>query len=285
MSLVPLRARPLSIALAVVIAAVALSACSSSPTATKSADCTPAHPDVKTLTAGTLTVGVTDLPPLISTTGDKGYSGVDADIMDGFGKYECLKIAPVAGSVSALVTGVQQGRWDTALGGFYRTKARSEVLLLSDPTYLDKLVIVSKKKYSTFDDLVGLKVGTADGTGYTEDIKKIYGADTMSYPSELNLSQDLDAGRIDAAIDTANQAPAVYNKDLYKFTPVEADPRVAYSATPGQGCFPVIKTNSSLVEALNDYLAKIKANGKLAAILEKHGLPGSAADTGAPMLL
>lgn len=276
-------ARASSVALAGVLM-LALAGCSGGQTPA-SQDCVPAHKDLGTISAGTLTIGVTDAPPLSSTVGEKGYSGLDADILDGFAKTECLTVTPVSGAVSAMIPGIEQARWDTALGGWYRTKARAEILTPSDPTYLDTLVIVSKEGLGSISDLEGKKVGTHDGTVVIEDLKKVLGDDLALYPSPLNVEQDLKAGRIEAALAFGLEASVVYKTDGYKLVQAKPDDRVKTTLEPGQTAIHFNKSANTLRAAFNDYLAKIKKDGTLASDLKKYGFDPSIGETGEPRLM
>ena len=49
--------------------------------------------------------------------------------------------------------------------------------------------------------MVGKQVGSVQGFLYVEDLRKLVGAGLHLYPNIVNLHQDLEAGRIDAAVD------------------------------------------------------------------------------------
>ncbi|MGB3482583.1 MAG: transporter substrate-binding domain-containing protein [Mycobacterium sp.] len=282
----PFRFRVCALRSAVTALAVAgmLSACTSAGgSQAPSADCVPAHENLDLISAGTLTIGVSDMPPQSSTTGPDGYSGLDADIINGFAATECLSVTPISGASSAMVPGVEQHRWDTALGGWYRTEKRNEVVTMADPMYLDSLAIIAAEP-ETITSLEGKRVGTVDGYLYVPDLKSVYGDNLTLYPSVLELAQDLKAGRIDAAIDGAVSAPTTYG-DAFVISVPDADPRVSATSVPGQCSLPFAKSNTTLLAAFNDYIAAIKLDGTLAELLTEYGIDPKLADTGAPRLL
>jgi polar amino acid transport system substrate-binding protein len=248
------------------------------------ADCTPAH-TFDTVSKGTLTVGVYDLPPYAMTTGENGMSGVDADIVREFAKRECLKVTAQPGNTAALIPSVQQGRSDLALGDWYRTAERAKVVNLSDPLYVDQMGIISKQGVSAISDLEGKTVGTVDGYLWVADLQALLGDKLRLYPSAVNMNQDLAAGRIDIGVDSYGSALQTQKDTGMKVEVAQSDPRVAASQEPAQAGFPMSKNNQEMLDAMNEVIADLHKNGRIAEILESYGLPSSAAETGDPRLI
>ncbi|PWJ53873.1 amino acid ABC transporter substrate-binding protein, PAAT family [Quadrisphaera granulorum] len=266
----------------------ALAACGggdSSSSSAASGDCKPAH-TFDTIDKGTLTVGVYDLPPFISTTGEGGMSGIDADLIREVAKLECLEVKPVNTSAAAMVPGVQNGRLDVGIGDWYRTKARAEIINLSDPLYLDDMAIVSKDGIDTVSGMEGKTVGTVDGYLWVEDLKKVLGDNLKLYPSGVNMQQDLKAGRIEVGIDSYGSAVETLKGDTtLKIEKAKPDSRVAASEQPAQTGFLLPKDNQAWVDAVNADIATLRENGTLAKVLTKNGLDASSADVGDPRLI
>jgi len=245
-------------------------------------DCVPAH-ELETVDEGQLRVGLVDLPPYASTTGD-GFEGVDADIVDAIAAMECLEVVPVPSSSASLIPQVQQGELDMAIGDFYRTSARAEVVGLSDPLYLDDMGIISEDGYSTVGDLEGKTVGTVDGYLWVSELRKLLGDDLRLYPSAVNLQQDLEAGRLDVGVDSYGSAVQT-SADRFTVEVAEPDPRVAASQQPAQAGLPMTLENTALHEAVNADLATLREDGTIAQVLEDHGLDPAAAEAGEPRLI
>jgi polar amino acid transport system substrate-binding protein len=248
------------------------------------AGCTPEH-TFDTVSKGTLTVGVYDLPPYAMTTGDDGMSGVDADIVREFAKRECLKLTAQPGNTAALIPSVQQGRSDLALGDWYRTAERAKVVNLSDPLYVDQMGIISKQGVSAISDLEGKTVGTVDGYLWVADLQALLGDKLRLYPSAVNMNQDLAAGRIDIGVDSYGSALQTQKDTGMKVEVAQSDPRVAASQEPAQAGFPMSKNNQEMLDAMNQVIADLHKNGRIAEILQSYGLPSSAAETGDPRLI
>lgn len=248
-------------------------------------DCTPAH-TFDTVEEGVLTVGVYDLPPYISTTGEGGMSGIDAELVREVAALECLEVKAVSAEAAAQIPGVQNGRLDVAVGDWYRTEARAEVVNISDPLYLDDMGIISADGVDTVSGLEGRTVGTVDGYLWVEDLKTLLGDDLKLYPSATNLQQDLKAGRIDIGIDSYGSAvQTLEGDDSLQIAKAQPDPRVAASEQPAQSGWPLPKDNQALLDAINADIATLHENGTIEKVLTDHGLDASAADVGDPRLI
>lgn len=273
------------IAVAIVSAGAALlmTACGGeAPRAT--GDCTPRH-QFDTITEGTLTVGVFDLPPYSTTTGPDGMGGVDAEIVREIAKRECLTITAQAGNTPSLIPGVQQGRLDLAIGDWYRTEARAKIVNLSDPLYLDEMGIISATGVTTVAEMEGKKVGTVDGYLWVSDLQKVLGENLALYPSSVDMNQDFKAGRIEIGVDSYGSALQTFRGTETKVEVAKPDDRVAASKEAAQATFPMTKDNTAMLTAFNENIAELHADGTIARILEAHGLPASAAETGPPRLI
>jgi polar amino acid transport system substrate-binding protein len=262
---------------------LSLTACGGGSSSVNS-NCKPAH-NFSTISKGTITVGVYDLPPFISTQGQGGMSGIDAEILRTIASKECLEVKPNNAAAAAMVPGVQNGRLDVAIGDWYRTKARAEVVAFTDPIYLDDMAITSQEGLNTVQALQGKTVGTVEGYLWNDDLKRILGDSLKLYPAGANMLQDLKAGRIQAGIDSYGSALKTAANSGLKIEKSQPDPRVAASVQPAQSAFIVPKNNQALIDAFNADLAEMRKDGTLVKILTSNGIPASAADVGEPRLI
>ncbi|HEX2247578.1 MAG TPA: transporter substrate-binding domain-containing protein, partial [Arthrobacter sp.] len=243
-------------------------------------DCQPAHA-FPTISEGTLTVGLTEIPPY-SYTKDGTPTGVDVDIVDEFAKTNCLTVKYQPVTYSAAVPSVQNQRIDLTIGDWYRTEARAEVVNLSAPMYLDEFGVISAEGITSVDQLKGKKVGTVDGYLWVEDLRKLLGSDLQVYPSSVELKQDIEAGRVEFGVDAYGTALYNFGESDYQVTTVEPDPVVAATVEPAQTGLPYNKDNTELGTALDDSINELHSSGRMVEILEQHGLPASAAEVGDP---
>ncbi len=239
--------------------------------------CTPKHA-FTTLADGTLTVALTNTPPY-SVEKDGTVSGIDGDLLSKFAAENCLKISYEIFTYPAAVSAVQTGRADVALGGFYRTAARDRVVTLSTPVYLDQLAVVSKEGYNTVDQLIGKKVGTVEGYDWVMEMEDTIDA-SSTYPSSLNLAQDVQAGRLEAGLEGFGAAVMLNAGTDFKVVLLEADPRITATTQASQTAFLLSKTNADFVTAVNSSLEEYRAAGQIGEVLAAYGLDASAADVG-----
>lgn len=244
-------------------------------------DCTPAHPDLETVADGTLTVSVNVSPPY-TMEADGGFEGVDGEIIARIAEMECLTLKADAVAAAGLIQSVQSARADSAMGEIYRTPEREEILNLSATAYRDGMAVISTEPFGTLEELQGKKVGSIQGYLWTEDFQKALGGDNVTiYQSSDGMAQDLNNGRIDAAILTTAEAAYRVTQDGGDLvaTDFEATPDIAASEQPGEVVFPTPKENTALAEAISADIQTLQEDGTIEEILKKYELPESSVVT------
>ena len=262
---------------------VALAGCGSDEGSEVAADCQPEH-EFSTVEEGVLTVALTNTPPY-SFEEDGEMAGIDSDIVSQIAEAECLTVEYQAYTYATAVPAVETGRVDVAVGGFYRTQARADVVTLSDPVYLDELTVMSADGVSTVDDLVGKSVGTVEGYLWVDALKQLLGDDLRTYPDSLSLAQDLTAGRIDIGLDGYGAAAQSTDGTDFQIEVLETDDRVPATEEPSQTGLLLDPSNDDLAAAVNEHVGQMREDGSLVEVLEANGLPASAAEVGDPRLI
>jgi polar amino acid transport system substrate-binding protein len=251
-----------------------LSGCTSAttPSAAGSAGCTAAHAGLTTVTGGKLTVAAPEFAPFASLTGGTP-NGIDIEIVQAIADLECLGTEYVQVEYSAAVPAVQSGRADVAVGDYYRTTSRAEIVGLSDPMYYDGMGIISQDGVTDLPTILTRKVGTVDGYLWVPDLKKVVGDKLKVYKSNVEMWADLKAGRIEIGIDSI-PVGELHAKDNpgWQVATAQADSRIGASVKPAQAGLPYTKDNAGLGTALNEDIAKLRTSGKLAEIFTKHGV-------------
>jgi polar amino acid transport system substrate-binding protein len=273
----------LSAAVLALGSAVALVACGSEPTSEVAADCKPAH-EFETVQDGVLTVALTSTPPYSFEESGQA-EGIDSDILKEIAADECLTIEYEPYTYATAVPAVETGRVDVAVGGFYRTAARGEVVTLSAPVYLDELTVMSKDGISTVDDLMGKTVGTVEGYLWVDALKGLLVSNFRTYPDSLSLAQDLTAGRLDVGLDGYGAAAQSSQGTEFEIAVLEQDARVPATEEPSQTSLLLDPSNDALAAAIDDHISQMREDGTLVEILEANGLPASAAEVGDPRLI
>jgi polar amino acid transport system substrate-binding protein len=250
--------------------------------------CTPAH-TFKTVTPGKLTIAIYSYPPFSVTQDENGQiGGIDAEIAKKVAADNCLEAQPMIVDPAATVQAVVSGKADVAVGAWDRTAARSKVLGLSAPTYLDPMGIYSKDGIDSIAGLVGKNVGTVQGYVWVADLQKVLGDKLKLYPNPQTLSQDLEAGRIDVAVD--GYTTGAYGQhtggfqDL-KIVIAKPDDRVAASAKSAQSNILYTKGNEGLGEALDDVITTWHKDGTITKWVTDKGFQAGLADVGEPRLV
>lgn len=261
------------------IGALLLSGCSGSSASEDVADDCVAESSFTTTEDGVVTVALTNTPPYSLEEGNE-ISGIDGDLVKEFAEANCLGVEYAPYTYATAIPAIEQGRADISTGGFYRTADRADVVTLSTPLYLDELSVYTEEGLSTVDELSGLTIGTVEGYLWVDDLNNLEGVETRVYSDSLALAQDLDAGRIDAALDGYGAATVSTQDQDYEINVLENDDRVSSTNQPSQASVLIDPSNSELEAAFNEFVEEQRDNGRLIEILADYQLPESAAEVG-----
>lgn len=250
-------------------------------------ECTPKY-QFPTVEEGFITIAAVNYAPYSYIGTDGSMKGVDGAIAEEIAKLACLKVKAIPSDAASGIQAVIAGKADISSGDWYRTAERAKVVLLSAPLYVDQMAIYSKEGYTKFSDIENGTVGSVQGNLWVNDLRGILGDRLKLYPDSVAMQQDLMAGRVDSAVDgnsigVVAQAQGVLEGIQIKV--IEPDERIGASQEAGQGTFPINKKNEKLLESFDAAIKELHENGKIAEILEAHGLDPSAAITGEPRLI
>ena len=133
------------------------------------------------------------------------WVGIDAEIIRFVMKM--LKIPKVTVSTvpfDGMIPGLLDGRFDIVGDSIHYTKARAKVVDFCYPTYFYSEWLAVKKgsaiKARRLADLKGKSVGTLLGDNYGEWVRATPGLTYKGYKDWLAMAQDIQNGRLDAAI-------------------------------------------------------------------------------------
>ncbi|TCL79429.1 MULTISPECIES: transporter substrate-binding domain-containing protein [unclassified Rathayibacter] len=258
-------------------AALALVGCSASTAATTVADdCTPADSGLTTHTPGTLTVGVPENPPYTQTSGSSA-SGLEIEIVEKLAAAECLDLAYVPITYANGIPMIsEQKKTDMITGGWYVTEARAEQVGFTSPTYYDSMAIISKDGIDTVEGLEGIgAVGSGAGFSWEADMSAILGSSFSNYPGTVEMKQDLQSGRIQAALDGYGVAKYAYKDTDFQVEVAQPDDRVAITTSAPVAAFPIAKENTALSDAFSALIDQYREDGTLAGFLADYDLDES----------
>ena len=250
-------------------------------------DCKPEH-EFPTITPGALTIAVYNYPPF-ATVGEGGaIGGVDTDIVNLIAERNCLDVVPVVVDPSAVIQNVLTKKVDLGIGDWFRTAERAKVLGLSYPMYVDQMAFYSRDGLSTRPELEGKKVGAVSGFLYAGQLERALDSSVVLYQNPVALAQDLMTGRLDVAVDSYGTGAYAKSQGAYEGIKIEIakpDERVPVSVEPAQIALLYHLSNPELGAAIDAEIQELQKAGKIADILQAHGLDRSGAETGEPRLI
>ena len=200
--------------------------------------------------------------------------GMMVDVIDEIGKDAGFKAEIQPLQFSTLVASLTSGKIDIISAAMYGSPERAKVVDFSNDvyTYGEGLVVRSTDatEYTAFDEMKGKKVGAQIGTRYIDALKAsgVF-AEVNSYETLPDVMRDVANGRIDAGV--GDYPILAYNVAQGRFPQL----RVVKSYKPavaGPINIAVKQGNVELLGKINASLAKMKADGRLTAILTKWGL-------------
>ncbi|AYD03508.1 ABC transporter substrate-binding protein [Neorhizobium sp. NCHU2750] len=226
--------------------------------------------------AETLKVGSTPtgVPFTFLDTKTNKVTGVMVDIMAEIAKEAGFDVETEPLAWSALIPSLTSGKIDAISAAMFATPARAEVVDFTNTIYgYGEGLFVSKSdttQYVSYDELKGQVIGAQIGTIY---IKKLQDsglfAEVKGYETIQDMMRDVNAGRIKAAF--ADYPIVAYQIAQNNFP----NTRLVTSYKPtmtGDIGIAIAKGNPERLAKLNAAIAKVKADGRIDAIVKKWGL-------------
>jgi polar amino acid transport system substrate-binding protein len=220
------------------------------------------------------------LPPLqfIDSTGD--LKGMRIELGTEIAKRLCLQPEYVRIEFSAMVPGLQAGRWDMINTGIFFTDERTKIMQMIP--YEDQAISVSvapgsDKKVATKDDLAGMTVGVEIG-GFEETKTHALDKELRDAGKEGLTIQTFDNFALAYQALRAGQVQGVVSIDaVAKDYDSRGDFKRAIS-----GLYPapvaLAFKSPALADAVSATLKEMKTDGSLKTLFDKYGLPMVSSD-------
>ena len=162
----------------------------------------------------------------------------------------------------SIIPAVISGKADLAAAGITVTEDRRKIVDFSIPYVKTGIVVISKKSNSFTDiaQLKGRKIGVQAGTTSEKYVLEQLGQEPARTRSPDEAVADLKSGRNDFVIADADPA-----KNIVKDEP---DLQVSGLITSEEYAIAVRKGRPELLQAINETIAELKQNGKLAKWIE-----------------
>ncbi|MDF3838710.1 ABC transporter substrate-binding protein [Cupriavidus basilensis] len=227
-------------------------------------------------TAPTYNVGATatGVPFTFLDVKTNTIQGMMVDTVTAIGKAGGFNVNVQQTVFSALIPSLTSSKIDIISAAMLKTPARQQVVDFSDPVYSygEGLIVRSDdaRAYTSLDELKGEIVGAQVGTVFLDMLsKKGIFKEVRSYDSVADMTRDLALGRIKAGL--GDQPIIAYQLRQNAFHGV----KLAGSYKPvnvGDVCLVVRKGDTETLARLNKAIAKVKADGTLAGIVQKWGM-------------
>ncbi|WP_239618057.1 ABC transporter permease subunit [Cohnella mopanensis] len=221
------------------------------------------EPTVKKLVMGTSP----DYPPYesVDAKSNGDIVGMDVDIAKAIASELGYQLEISGMDFNGLIAALQTNRVDFVMSGMSVTEERKKSVTFSDSYYTARNTIISQKKkaYDTVEQLAGKLVGTQLGSIQDQYAATIEGAKLKKLNKIADLIQELNSGRIDAAI----------VEDAVAVEMIRANPDLTMSFVPAteedNGYAIAFPKQTKLVDDFNRALNQMKENGELQNIIDK----------------
>ncbi|WP_337269904.1 ABC transporter substrate-binding protein [Oryzifoliimicrobium ureilyticus] len=243
--------------------------------------CEPKVPAGELIKPGSLVMSTNPtLPPLQFVDSSGELKGMRVELGAEIAKRLCLQPEYVRIEFSAMVPGLQAGRWDMINTGIFFTEDRAKIMQMIP--YEDQAISVSiapnsDKKVATKDDLSGMTVGVEIG-GFEETKTRLLDKELRASGKEGLTIQTFDNFALAYQSLRAGQVQAVVSIDAVA---KEYDSRGDFKrALSGLYPAPVSLAFKStvLADAVSVTIKEMKADGSLKALFDKYGMAMVAGD-------
>ncbi|MFD2238112.1 ABC transporter substrate-binding protein [Aureimonas populi] len=238
-------------------------------------ECTPRVADGDLIKPGTLVMSTNPtLPPLQFIDSSGELKGMRVELGTEIARRLCLEPEYIRIEFSAMVPGLQSGRWDMINTGIFYTPERAAIMQMIP--YENQAISISTSTRSgvrieKLDDLAGLSVGVEIG-GFEENQAKAIdaelrekGLDGMTIRTFDNFAlayQALRAGQVDAMVSIDGVAEEYARRGDFD------------RAIGGLRPTPVALAFQSraLAEAVGEVLEEMRADGSFQALFDEYGV-------------
>ncbi len=214
---------------------------------------------------GTLIMGTNaEFPPFEYKEGT-GFAGIDVDIMKAIADKLELKLEIEDMAFESLTQSF--GKIDVIAAGFTIDPTREETCDFSDKYFnaTQTVILKADSTIATLDDLKGKKIGVQSGTTGKDKAEEVTDAAKVTQYNNGSLAVEaLVSGQIDAVIIDKN--PAMAYKDQHG----DAVKLLEGLFDEEEYALAVKKGNKELLDAINQALKDIKADGTFDKIVEKY---------------
>lgn len=221
------------------------------------------------LKEGVLKVGVEGTYPPVTYHDENGVlTGFDVEVAQAIGEKLGVEVQFVEAEWDSLLLAIDSGRIDTVINAVSATDERKEKYDFTEPyvsVYYNVIVKADNDSIQSLDDLNGKKAGENITSAFSTRIEDL-GAEIVVIDS---LQEAID-------LVTTGRADFTLTSDIMFYTYLEEHPDVdvkiacRFGEDKDQFAVPFKKGETRLVDAVNQALNELKADGTLTALSEKY---------------
>lgn len=216
---------------------------------------------------GTLKVALEGTYPPFNYKENDKLAGFEVELANALAQKLGVKAEFTTSEWSAILAGLQAGKYDVVINQVGITDKRKETFDFSEPYTISSPQLIirkdEKRVFKTLADLKGKKLGLGQGTNFADMAKKVGDIDIKTYPGAQEYLQDLALGRIDAALNDSLLIPYIV-----KQTKLPLKPGAPVGELEKSG-IPFVKNNPKFKTAIDKALADLQADGSFAKISNK----------------
>ncbi len=227
---------------------------------------------LKTIEEGKLIMSTNAAFPPYEMTDDNGnFIGIDVEIAQAIAQKLGLELVIDNMEFTAALEAAQQGKADMVMAGVTVNEDRLAVMDFSESyaTGIQVVIVPENSDIATPDDLVGKKIGTQMGTtGY------IYASDTPEnggYGEENVVAYDNGITAVQALLNNQIDAVIIDNAPAQEFVKANPGLKILEAEWMTENyAIGMTKGNTALVEAINNALSELIADGTVQSIIDKY---------------
>lgn len=216
---------------------------------------------------GTLRVALEGTYPPFNYKENGQLAGFEVELANALAQKMGVKAEFSTSEWSAILAGLQAGKYDVVINQVGITDKRKETFDFSEPYTVSSPQLIirkdEKRDFKSLADLKGKKLGLGQGTNFGEIAKAVGGIEIKTYPGSSEYLQDLALGRIDAALNDSLLIPYIVKK-----TKLPLKPGAPVGELEKSG-IPFVKGNPKFKAAIDKALADLQADGSFAKISNK----------------
>ncbi len=218
----------------------------------------------------------TGIPFTFLDTRSNTITGFMVDLITAIGRDQGFGVDVQATPFAALIASLTTNRIDIIAAAMLATPARREQVDFSDAVYTYGEGVAVKegetRPWKSLADMRGVTAGAQIGTIYIEPLRAA-GLEVRTYDSVADIMRDVSLGRIQAGFGDAPIVSYQIAQGTFRGVRLLNDYRPSLVGSIGIGT----RKGDALGGRINAGLAKVKADGTMASLIQKWNLPPSVA--------